>query len=331
MDDLNAMDAMRPVVLCVDGNSLAHRAFHASNPADRDGAWMCDMVVRMISSVWWAGPFDAVIIGFDHDVNVRKQADAGYKAGRAEKDPELEAALAILPDQIRQVGFTVVCEEGMEADDVLASVVTRAEPLQVDVVLLSSDRDLTAQVSESCTLLRPRSTMSDLIVTDPARVRADYGIEPSQYVDFAAMRGDASDGLRGVHGIGPKIAARLLRDHGTIEELYANLHHLLPVHEAKLRAGQAEVDRNLALMTPITSVEVDVMASIAVGLDPGTLDANLVGLGLNRAAGQLRRAMSERQLPPMPPMPQEAPQDIVALPAARTFALVDASEQDALF
>ncbi|MFT4838066.1 MAG: 5'-3' exonuclease, partial [Nonlabens sp.] len=181
------------------------------------------------------------------------------------------------------------------------------------------------------TLLRPRSTMSDLIVTDPARVRADYGIEPSQYVDFAAMRGDASDGLRGVHGIGPKIAARLLRDHGTIEELYANLHHLLPVHEAKLRAGQAEVDRNLALMTPITSVEVDVMASIAVGLDPGTLDANLVGLGLNRAAGQLRRAMSERQLPPMPPMPQEAPQDIVALPAARTFALVDASEQDALF
>ncbi len=323
--------SLRPCVLAVDGNSLAHRAFHASNPAEREGAWMADMVVRIIASVWWAGPFDAVIVGFDHEVNVRKQADPGYKAGRAEKDPELEESLARLPGDIEAVGFTVVCEHGMEADDVLASVVTRAKDQALDVVLLSSDRDLTAQVSDTVTLLRPRSTMSDLIVTDPARVRADYGIDPSQYVDFAAMRGDASDGLRGVHGIGPKIAARLLRDNGTIEKLYANLHNLLPVHEAKLRAGREEVDRNLALMTPITSVPVDPMAAVVNGLDPEALDAGLVGLGLGRAAGQLRRAMTEPQQPPMPPVPQEAPDEVFVRPQPKAFVPVEDVEQSSLF
>jgi DNA polymerase-1 len=171
--------------------------------------------------------------------------------------------------------------------------------------------------------------MSDLIVTDPQRVRDEYGVEPEQYVDFAAMRGDASDGLRGVHGIGPKIAARLLRNHGTVEELLRNLHHLHPHHEAKLRAGRDELDRNLMLMTPVTTIDVDVAAVVATGLDIDDLEERLVGLGLGRAAGSLRRAMTDPGPPPMPPPPEQAPEIIEV--RERLIDPVLAGEQDVLF
>lgn len=322
--------ADQTTVLAVDGNSLAHRAFHASNPDERGGAWMCDMVVRIIASVWWHGPFDAVVLGFDHEVNDRKLADPGYKAGRSDKDPLLEEHLALLPGQLARVGFEVVCVEGLEADDVLASVAARATALGWRTVLLSSDRDLTAQVNDHVTLLRPRGTMSDLVVTDRERVRQEYGIEPEQYVDFAAMRGDASDGLRGVHGIGPKIAARLLRDHGSVEELLANLHHLHPHHEAKLRAGRDEIDRNLLLMTPVTTIEVDLEAVVARGFDVDQVEAALVALDLGRAAGTMRRMMTEPPPPPLPPPPQEAP-SVAPVVRDRPIEPALAGEQDALF
>jgi len=316
-------------VLAVDGNSLAHRAFHASQPDEREGAWMCDMVVRIIASMWWHGPFDAVVVGFDHEVNDRKRLDPGYKAGRDDKDPVLEEQLEVLPDQLDRVGFEVVCVEGLEADDVLASVAHRATDQGWRTVLLSSDRDLTAQVNDHVTLLRPRGTMSDLIITDREQVQREYGIEPEQYVDFAALRGDSSDGLQGVAGIGPKTAARLLRDHGTVEELLANLHHLHPHHEAKLRAGRDEVDRNLTLMTPVTSIDVDLEALVARGLDPDELEAALTDMQLGRAAGTLRRMMTEPPPPPMPPPPEEAP--AVTIVRERPIEPALAGEQDALF
>lgn len=319
-------------LLAVDGNSLAHRTFHASAPDERTGAWMCDMVVRIIAGVWWAGPFDAVVVGFDHEVNDRKLADPGYKAGRSEKDPALVEELARLPDQLERVGCTVACVEGAEADDVLATVATNAAARGWRTVLLSSDRDLTAQVGPLVTLLRPRGTMADLVVTDPATVRAEYGVEPHQYVDFAAMRGDTSDGLRGVPGIGPKTAARLLRDHGSVEELYRNLHHLLPATEARLRAGRHEVDRNLTLMTPLTMLPVDLDAVVARGVDVSAWERELLALGLGRAAGTVRRALTDPGPPPAPPPPTDADAPAVVVPPTRVpDELVTEGEQAALF
>ncbi len=318
-------------LLAVDGNSLAHRAFHAADPAEREGAWMCDMVVRIIAGVWAHGPYDAVVVGFDHEVNDRKVADPGYKAGRAEKDPVLVAALGQLPHQLEAVGCTVVSVEGAEADDVLATVATGATARGWRTVLLSSDRDLTAQVGPLVTLLRPRGSMADLVVTDPARVREEYDVDPDQYIDFAAMRGDASDGLDGVHGIGPKTAARLLRDHGSVEELYRNLHNLLPATEAKLRAGRDRVDRNLLLMTPLTTLPVDLDEVVARCVEIDRWESALLELGLGRAAGTVRRAMTDPGPPPAPPPPtdDDAP---VAVPRRRTAPPPAVEgEQDALF
>ena len=318
-------------LLAIDGNSLAHRVFHAADPAERTGPWMCDMIVRIVAGVWSHGPFDAVVAGFDHEVNDRRSADPDYKAGRAEKDEVLVTELARVPAQLEQVGLSCVSVRGAEADDVLATVATAAAARGWRTVLLSSDRDLTAQVGPLVTLLRPRGSMADLVVTDPETVREEYGVTPSQYVDFAAMRGDTSDGLAGVHGIGPKTAARLLRDHGSVEELYRNLHHLLPATEARLRAGRDEVDRNLALMTPLTTLPIDLDAILDRGADVEEWERALLGLGLGRAAGVVRRALTDPGPPPAPPPPTEEDAPVAASPRRAVVVPALEGEQGALF
>ena len=324
------VDAPAPTLLAIDGNSLAHRAFHASNPDERQGAWMLGLFVRILAGVWSYGPYDGVLVGFDHPVNHRKLADPGYKAGRSEKDPVLEEGLDELPGLMAGLGFTIEQHEGAEADDVRASAAREAVALGARCHVLSSDKDLLALVSDDVTLLRPRGTMGDLVVTDPARVRADHGVDPSQYVDLAALRGDPSDGLRGVHGIGARTAAKLLRRHGSVEQLYANLHNLDPRTEAKLRAGRAEVDRNLALMTPLTGVPADVAGALEHGVDLDELDEALVALGEGRAAGTFRNAVTRPLPPPMPPPPDEAPHEPVVV-RTRPIEPSTATTQDALF
>lgn len=327
------MEDRTPLLLAVDGNSIAHRAYHAGRGDDdqHGPAWLAGMVVRLIAGVWAYGPYDGVLIGFDHPVNHRKLADPGYKAGRSEKDDELVAQLARLPQDLAGCGFVVEQHEGAEADDVLASAAAATTARGWPLHLLSSDKDLLALVSDSVTLLRPRGSMHDTVITDPARVRADHGVDPSQYTDLAALRGDPSDGLRGCHGIGRRTAARLLRDHGSVEELYAHLHHLDPRTEAKLRSGRDEVDRNLALMSPLSGVPADVDEAAARGIDLDTTEAGLLALGLGRAAGAFRHLLTRPALPPLPPPPEE--EDVLLVPEVRTRPIDPAFEgsQDALF
>ncbi|MFP5308976.1 MAG: 5'-3' exonuclease H3TH domain-containing protein [Actinomycetes bacterium] len=299
-------------VLAVDGNSMAHRAFHAVADEERVGAWVTGTVARMLATAWAYGPYDGVVVAFDHRVNRRKLEDPGYKAHRDDTDPDLRAHLERLPEHLAGCGFTVVCEEGAEADDLLATAADGATAAGWRCTVLSSDRDLTALVSDTVTLLRPRGTMTDLQVTTPPVVEATYGVRPEQYTDFAALRGDPSDGLVGCHGIGPKTAARLLRDYGSIPGIYAELTNLPPRLEAQLRAGRAEVERNLWLMAPIPGLEVDVEAAVAAGVRPDTVEDALRGLGEERAAGHLRGAIERPPLPPLPPTPD--PTDLAAVP-----------------
>lgn len=323
-----------PHLLAVDGNSLAHRAFHAVGDEERVGAYVAGAMVRMIASVWAYGPYDGVVVGFDHARNRRKADDPGYKAHRPDKHPDLLAQLAALPGQLAQVGFDVRCEDGAEADDVLAATAAACEQRGWRCTLLSSDRDLIAYVSASTTLLRPRASMTDMVVTTPAQVRAEYGVEPRQYTDLAALRGDPSDGLSGCPGIGAKTASRLLRRHRDVPGLFGALSYLEPRLEAALRAGRADVERNLWLMAPLPGVVVDVESVGALDLDAA--ETALVALDLGWAAGRLRAAVERPAPPPMPPAPEQVPDDAPgpsAVPArvAREFAPVHTGQQSALF
>ena len=302
--------AAPPRVLAVDGNSLGHRAYHSSRDddiGDDEVALTTGAIVSMLATAWQYGPYDALIIGFDSPDNRRKHAFPEYKAGRPPTPPALTTALDLARGHLDACGLLVVEHDGAEADDVLAAATDACEARGWRCDLLSSDRDLTALVGPLTRLLRPRARFADLEVEDVAQVRKRYGIEPAQYVDLAALRGDPSDGLRGATGIGPKIAARLLRDHGSVPALYGMLHDLPPKVEASLREARERVERNLELMAPIPHLAVDVEAALDRGFDVERIEAVLDGLGVGAAARRFTRAVTEPPAPqpPMPPPPDE--------------------------
>lgn len=303
-----------PNVLAVDGNSLAHRAFHALRHEDAAGHFVTRGVVRMLASAWIEGPFDVLVVAFDSRVNRRKDLFPEYKANRPEKDPELRRQLDLLCEDLRACGLVVLQEEGVEADDLLATIADGCGARGWRCAVLSSDRDLLALVSDTTRLLRPRQSMSDLGVYAPADVVAEFDVRPDQYTDFAALRGDPSDGLTGAKGIGPKIAARLLRDYDDIPGIYANLHNLHPKIEAALRTFRADVERNLLLMAPLPHLDVDLDAIVAAGIDLDGCDRALLPLGMGTEVGRLRHAVERPPLPPMPPPPTVAPDELVRVP-----------------
>lgn len=310
--------AAPPRVLAVDGNSLGHRGFHSVRQEAEAQGWTAPFVtgavVGMLASAWIEGPYDAVVIGFDHPINQRKLDVPEYKANRAATHPDLPGHLQALRGHLADCGFGVVEIEGAEADDLLAAAVAACEARGWSCDVLSSDRDLTTLVSPTTRLLRPRATFADLKVYDEVAVRAEYGVAPWQYTDLAALRGDPSDGLLGATGIGPKMAARLLRDYGSIDGMYAELHNLAPKVEAALRASRDRVMRNLRLMRPIPDLPVDVEAAVAAGVDHARVETTLDGLGLYAPARRFVRAVTAPPPPPMPPLPPE-PDELVGVGA----------------
>jgi len=322
-------------VLAVDGNSLAHRAYHAMvDGDDAVGHFVTAGIVAMLGSVWGAGPYDGIVMAFDHQHNQRREDWPVYKADRS-TDPRLREHLQAAPDHMEACGFRVEITHGAEADDLLAATADDCTARGWRCTILSGDRDLTALVSDTVTLLRPRATMSDLRVYDPAAVRREYGVAPDQYTDLAALRGDPSDGLPGVHGIGAKTAARLLRDHGSLAAIYANLVHLPPKVEAALRAGREIAERNRLLMSPLPNLVVNVDAAVTSGVDLDRIEAALAALDIPGAGARFRWAVERPSPPPRPPLPDDEPTGQVVPDSVRARReaqeIADQADQHALF
>ncbi len=293
-------------ILAVDGNSLGHRAWHAlRHDARADRPWVARGVVRMLATAWRHGPFHGVVVAFDASGSRRRQLHPGYKANRDEHDPALHTQFDRAAQLLSDCGFTVVHEDGCEADDLLATAADECRTAGARCVLLSSDRDLIALVDDHVTLLRPRRTMSDLEVLDPRAVQRRYGIPPSRYIELAALRGDPSDNLPGVRGIGAKTAAKLLASWGSIDALYEGLRDLPPSVADALRAARPAVERNLELMAPLPGRPVGVAATLERGIDLDRIHDALAAVGLSRTADHLRRAVQRGPQPPLAPPPTD--------------------------
>ena len=297
-------------LLAVDGSSLAHRAWHSTRGDEdeaRDGV-VTAAFASMLATTWGYGPYRRLLIAFDHPVNRRRQDFPEYKAQRAATPDGLRDALERTRGHLESAGIPVRRSEGVEADDLLASVSDEARARGLTCDLLSSDRDLIAFVGGVVRLLRPRQRFTDLAIEDEEAVRATYGVGPERYIDLAALRGDPSDGLRGASGIGPSRAARLVRDHGSISAIYRAITDLPPSIARSLRDAREDVERNLLLMSPLPHLDValdDVMAR-DVGLN--RLADLLDDLGFPGAARRLRRAVDDADssgVPPIPPPPTD--------------------------
>lgn len=204
-------------LLAVDGNSLLHRAFHASarsgfRTPDGHPAWAVRGLLSQLVAAVDRVSADVVVVGFDdRTASVRRERWPTYKAHRSPKPDTLHQQLDAAVDVLRGLGVRVVVPPGLEADDVLASVAAYAPTVGARTVVATSDRDSFALIGEHTRMLRILNGGVDASpLLDAQRLEMVTGVRPDQYLDYAALRGDTSDNLPGVHGFGPKTAARLL-------------------------------------------------------------------------------------------------------------------------
>jgi DNA polymerase-1 len=211
----------RPL-LVIDGDSLAHRAYHALPKTFRRAEGRPGNALLGFSNflvrLWEGEQPRAVLVGWDSldSPTYRHELFAGYQGGR-EFDDDLLEQLDLLPELVRAFGFAAAKAPGYEADDFLAAAVRQEEERGGTAVVATSDRDSFQLASPTTTILQPVRGVSELARVGPEEVRERYGVEPAQVPDFIALRGDPSDRLPGAKGVGPKTAADVLREYGSLD------------------------------------------------------------------------------------------------------------------
>ena len=241
----------RPL-LVVDGDSLAHRAYHALPKTFRRAEGRAGNALlgfsNFIVRLWQAEEPRAVLVGWDslETPTYRHELFAGYQAGR-EFDDDLLEQLDLLPELIRAFGFAAAKAPGFEADDFLAAAVREEEGRGGKALVVTSDRDSFQLASDRTTILQPTRGVSELARIGPAEVRERYGVAPEQVPDFIALRGDPSDRMPGAKGVGPKTAASLLAQYGTLEAMLEDGRFAAQAEELRVYRRMATLDASAPL------------------------------------------------------------------------------------
>ena len=252
------MSPSKGPVLAVDGDALAHRAYHAlpksiRRATDKGPANMIVGFTNMLVRLWEIVEPRFVVVGFDSldTPTYRHEALPVYQSGRV-FDADLLEQLDMLPELVDAIGFAHAKAPGYEADDFLGAVVAQEDrKKRRKVVVATSDRDLFQLASERTTILQPTKGVTELSWVGPPEVRERYGVEPKQVPDFIALRGDPSDRIPGARGVGPKTAADILRQYGTLEKALADGRFAVQAEELRLYRRIATVDAS-APLPPLT-------------------------------------------------------------------------------
>ncbi len=273
---------MKPV-LVVDGDSFAHRAYHAlPKSIRRAGGRPGNLLVglgNMLIGLWEAEQPRAVVVGWDSlgHPTYRNEAFAGYQAGREFEGALLEQ-LDLAPELVAAFGFASAKAPGYEADDFLAAA---AAAIDGPVLVATSDRDAFQLVSPRVTVLRPLRGVSEIERIEPDDVRERYGVEPEQVPDFIALRGDPSDKIPGARGVGEKTAATLLGTYGSLEAM-------LEQGRFAAEADALRLYRHIATLDPTAPLPAIVDAEPDWARAAALVDE----WGLGRLAGRLEAASS---------------------------------------
>ncbi len=243
----------RPL-LVIDGDSLAHRAYHALPKTFRRAEGRPGNALLGFSNflvrLWEEEQPRAVLVGWDSldSPTYRHELFAGYQGGR-EFDDDLLEQLDLLPELVRAFGFAAAKAPGYEADDFLAAAVRQEQERGGTSVVATSDRDSFQLASPTTTILQPVRGVSELARVGPEEVRERYGVEPAQVPDFIALRGDPSDRLPGAKGVGPKTAADVLREYGSLEAALEAGRFAAQADELRVYKRMATLDAEAPLPT----------------------------------------------------------------------------------
>lgn len=273
-----------PVLLAVDGNSLVHRSYHAlagtgmRTPAGAPIWAVRGLLSQLVAAADRICP-TTIVVGFDDpDASIRRVAWPNYKAHRVDKLKTLVSQLALAVGTMRNLGIHVVMAAGLEADDVLASTAAYAKRQGARTVIVTSDRDAFSLIDDDTSVLRIINGGVDASpLLTPERLMTLLGIRPDQYRDFAALRGDPSDNLVGVRGIGPKTAAKLLQAFGTAQAVFDDIAGGGSTTKNLLGAGvvarlsDPQARQSWELNCRLMSFQADVDIGLDEGSNPGRL------------------------------------------------------------
>lgn len=252
-----------PTLALLDGNSIAYRAFFAlpSDLATRSGQITNAAYgfTRMLIKLLGDHRPDAVAIAWDVSRQTFRSTEyPAYKAQREAAPDAFKSQLPLINEVLNSLGMAQVRLEGFEADDVIATLAEQARRENWGVLLVTGDRDSFQLIDDHLQVLYTRRGITDVIVADEGYVKERYGIRPDQYVEYAALRGDTSDNLPGVPGVGEKTAARLVADHGSLEGIYDALDELTPKLAENLAACRQQVFLNRRLMRLVRDLNLEI-------------------------------------------------------------------------
>ncbi|MGA9376879.1 MAG: 5'-3' exonuclease H3TH domain-containing protein, partial [Mycobacterium sp.] len=246
--------------MLLDGNSLAFRAFYAlpaENFKTRGGLTtnaVYGFTAMLINLLRDEQP-SHIAAAFDVSRQTfRKDKYPEYKEGRSATPDEFRGQIDITKEVLGALGITVLAEQGFEADDIIATLATQAENNGYHVLVVTGDRDSLQLVSDDVTVLYPVRGVSELTRFTPEAVQAKYGLTPAQYPDFAALRGDPSDNLPGVPGVGEKTATKWIVEHGSLQTLVDNVDTVKGKVGDALRANLSSVVLNRELTELVKNV-----------------------------------------------------------------------------
>jgi DNA polymerase-1 len=267
----------KPTLMLLDGNSLAFRAFYAL-PAENfktQGGLTTNAVygftAMLINLLRDEQPTH---VGAAFDVSrqtFRKEKYPEYKEGRSATPDEFRGQIDITKEVLGALGITVLAEAGFEADDIIATLATQAEQAGYRVLIVTGDRDALQLVSDDVTVLYPVKGVSELTRFTPDAVFAKYGLTPAQYPDFAALRGDPSDNLPGIPGVGEKTATKWIVEYGSLQSLVDSVDEVRGKVGDALRSNLSHVILNRELTELVKAVPLP-QTPDTLGLQPWDRD-----------------------------------------------------------
>jgi DNA polymerase-1 len=250
-------------LLLLDGNSLTYRAFFAL-PTDMATAsgqvtnavfGFTSMLINLLRD---HRP-TAIAVAWDRpEPTFRHDEVPTYKAQREEAPDILRQQIGLVRQVCDALKITMLEAPGYEADDIIATLATRSRDNGDDVIIVTGDRDTYQLVEDPhVKVLYNRRGVSDYVLYDEAGIKERTGVTPAQYPEYAAMRGDPSDNLPGVPGVGEKTAAKLINDHGDLDGIFANVEKCTPKLRQNLSAAEEQVRLNAKVMVLLRDVPVE--------------------------------------------------------------------------
>lgn len=282
------MSDKRRTFAVIDGNSLMHRAFHAVPPTMNapDGRptnaifGFLNMFLKMIDAF---NP-DGVVVAFDKGKpRVRMEMLPQYKAQRPPMDPDLHAQFPMIKELLAALNVPILQSEGWEGDDILGTMARLGEQAGCDMLLVTGDRDMYQLVTEHVNVVSTRKGLSDVAIMTPESVDDLYhGITPALVPDFYGLKGDTSDNIPGVPGIGPKKASALIAQYGSLDEVIAHADEVKGKMGENLRAhiDDALLSRKVATIRTDAPVELDFEATSFPAFSADEVSAALGALGI---------------------------------------------------